>query len=147
MSWLKSSWLLKLAALGCAVLTYFYIHQEISTVEEKQKGQDPSYKLIKLTAKNLPIKVRLAASPPEGYRILVDKVSTTPTHIVVIGPQALLEEADNAETGLVDVSEYTKPVTKKIPVENVAGIHLTGEPTIVDVTIPIEKIEEKEVVA
>jgi len=143
MSWFKSSWLLKLAALGCAVLTYFYIHQEIITVDER-KGQDPSYKLIKLTAKNLPIKARLAASPPEGYRILVDEVRTAPAHIVVIGPEVLLEEADNAETGLVDVSEHTKTTIKKIPVENVAGIHLTGEPTIVEVTIPIEKIEEKE---
>ena len=53
-----------------------------------------------------------------------------------------MEEADTAETALVDVSENTKTVTKKIPLESVAGIHLAGEPYSVEVTIPIEKAAE-----
>lgn len=142
MNLLKGSWVLKLAALVFAVLTYFYIHHELKSQE--QKISDPSYKLIKLTAKNLPLKVRLASSPPEGHRILMDQVTSVPTQVIVIGPEALLEEADTAETALVDVSENTKTVTKKIPLESVAGIHLVGDPYSVEVTIPIEKIEEKE---
>ena len=104
---------------------------------------DPSYKLIKLTAKNLPIKVRIATAPPDGYRILADQVSTQPAQVIVIGPEALLEEASTAETALVDISENTKTMTRKIPLESVAGIHLAGTLYNVDVTVPLEKIEEK----
>ncbi len=142
MNLLKGSWFLKIAALVCAVVTYLYIQETIS--QDKKKVPDPSYKLIKLTAKNLTLKVRLATSPPEGYRILMDQVSSSPNKVMVVGPEALLEEADTAETALVDVSENTKTVIKTIPVESVAGIHLTGEPYNVVVTIPIEKVETKE---
>ncbi|MBI3315632.1 MAG: YbbR-like domain-containing protein [Candidatus Omnitrophica bacterium] len=143
MKLLKGSLVLKLVALGFAAATYFYIHDEITQVEKKalemSKIADPSYKLIKLTAKSLPIKVRLATSPPEGYRIVTEKVAVNPPQIVVVGPEVLLEEASNAETALVDVSESTQNVTKNIPLESVAGTHLTGEPYVVEVTVPIEK--------
>jgi hypothetical protein len=65
--------------------------------------------------------------------------------VIVIGPEALLEEADTAETALVDVSENTKSVTKKIPLESVSGIHLAGEPYIIEATVPIEKTEAAQV--
>jgi len=139
----RSNFVLKVAALLCAIATYFFVHHEISKSEKK--AQDPSYKLIKLTAKRLPVKARLATSPPEGYRIVMDQITASPAHIIVIGPEALLEETDTAETALVDVSENTKTVTKKIPLESVAGIHLAGEPTQVEVTVPIEKAEGPQV--
>ncbi|MGH7197371.1 MAG: hypothetical protein ACREH5_01355 [Candidatus Omnitrophota bacterium] len=143
MNFFKSNFILKIAALLCAAATYFYVHQEIA--ESEKKIQDPSYKLIKLTAKKLPVKARLAASPPEGHRIVMDQIAAVPAQIIVIGPEALLEEADTAETALVDVSDNTKTVTKKIPLESVAGIHLAGEPYLVEVTVPIEKTEKAQV--
>lgn len=141
MNLLKGSWLLKIAALISAIVTYFYLHNEIS--ETEKKAQDPSYKLIKLTAKNLPLKVRLATDAAEGYRILADQVSSNPSQVIVVGPEALLEEAFTAETSLVDVSQSTATVTRKIPLESVAGIHLAGEPYTVEVTVPIEKVESE----
>ncbi len=139
MNLLKGSLFMKIAALVCALATYSFIQNEIESSEKKVT--DPSYKLIKLTAKNLPLKVRLASDSPEGYRILMDRVSSNPSQVIVIGPEALLEEASNAETALIDVSENTSPVTKRIPLESVAGIHLTGEPYQVEVTVPIEQVE------
>lgn len=141
MNLLKGSWVLKVLALVFALLTYFYIHNEIEN--SARTAPDPSYKLIKLTAKNLPVKVRLATTPPEGYRIVDDQVTTVPKEVIVVGPEALLEEASNAETALVDVSEFTKTASKKIPLESVAGIHLTDNSYLVDVVVPIEKIETK----
>ena len=143
MNLLKGSLILKLAALIAATLTYFYINGQITNAEKEKKVLDPSYKLIKLTAKNLPVKVRIATSPPDGYRILEDQVSTQPAQVIVIGPEALLEEASTAETALIDISENTKTMTRKIPLESVAGIHLAGTLYHVDVTVPLEKIEEK----
>ncbi len=142
MNLLKGSWVLKIAAFIAALLTYFYINGEIYTAEKDKKAVDPSYKLIKLTAKNLPVKVRLATAPPDGYRIVDNQVSAQPGQVIVVGPEALLEEASTAETALVDISENTKTTTRKISLESVAGIHLTGTPYNVDVTVPLEKIPE-----
>lgn len=140
MKLLKGTLFLKIAALICAVVTYFFISGELAN-EVKSRGADPSYKLIKLTAKSLPVKVRFAADPPTGYTLLIDGVKTEPAKVTVIGPEALLEDAFNAETSLIDLSENTATVTKKIPLESVAGTNLTGEPYLVEVTIPIQKIE------
>ena len=143
MNLLKGSALLKLAALTVALLTYSYIHNEIYNTE-KNNSADASYKLIKLTAKNLPVKVRLETTPPDGYRILENQVTSMPAMVTAIAPEALLENAWDAQTSIVDVSEYTKTVTKHVPLESVAGIHLVGEPYTVEVTIPIEKIPQAE---
>ena len=141
MNLLKGSFFLKFAALIVAVLTYFYIHNEIRSREE-QNAEDPSYKLIKLTAKSLPIKVRLDPALPTGYRALEDQIAVLPQSVMVIGPEALFEDAQSAETSMVDVSEYTKTIIKHVPLESVAGVHVTGEPMTVIVTVPIEKIPE-----
>ena len=141
MNVLKGSWPLKLLALVSAILTYTYITVEIRGKEKENKTPDLSYRLIKLTAKDLPVKPRLATAPPEGCRILSDQVSAEPSRVIVIGPEALLEEASVAETALIDISENTKTTTKLIPLESVAGIHLNGSPYMVSVTVPLEKIE------
>ncbi len=138
MNLLKGSWVLKVAAFFVAILTYHYISTEIATTE-RQNSNDASYKLIKLTAKSLPVKVRLETTPPEGYRIVEEGVMVQPSQVIVIGPEALLENAWNAETAIVDLSESTKSMIKRIPLESVGGIHLVGEPYQLDVTIPIEK--------
>ncbi|MBI3252775.1 MAG: YbbR-like domain-containing protein [Candidatus Omnitrophica bacterium] len=140
MNLLKGSLFLKLAALAAALLTYFYIHNEIENAERRET-RDPSYKLIKLTAKKLPVNARLATSAPEGYRIVEGKVATNPAEIVVVGPEALLEGAVSAQTALIDVSESTKTVVKKIPIETVAGVPLAGEPYLVETTVPIEEVK------
>jgi hypothetical protein len=141
MNLLKGSALLKLAALAVAILTYFYIHNEIYNTE-KSNSVDASYKLIKLTAKSLPVKARLETTPPEGYRIVEDGVVSVPSMVTVIAPEALLENTWDAQTSIVDVSENTKTVTRHVPLENVAGVHLVGEPYLIEVTIPIEKVPE-----
>ena len=112
-------------------------------MREKSKAPYPSYKLIKLTAKSLPVKVRFAADPPVGYKLVLDEVEISPSRVTVIGPEALLDEASSAETAFIDLSESTQTAVRKIPLENVAGIHLAGEPQVVEVTAPIQKIEEK----
>ena len=141
MNLLKGTWLLKVLALLAALLTYYLIHHEMTNMQNAVS--DPSYKLIKLTAEHLPVKVRLATAAPDGYRILADQVTSNPDRVIVIGPEALISEASSAETALVDVSESTKTFVKEFPLESVAGVHLGGKPYLVRVTVPIEKIEEK----
>ncbi len=141
MKLLKGTFVLKIAALVCAVATYFYIHNELDRA--RSQSPDPSYKLFKFTAKSLPVKVRFASEPPAGYKLLMDQVKTNPAQVTVIGPEALLNDALNAETALIDLSENTTTVVKRIPLESVAGVHLAGESDRVEVTVPIQKLEEK----
>ena len=126
-------------ALILAGITYTYLNQMMHKTAEPQ---DPSYKLIKLTAKTVPVRVRIASAPPEGYRLAQERITVSPSRVTVIGPEALLEEASSAETAMIDISQTTRKVVKSIPLESVAGVHLGGEPLIVDVTVPIEKLEE-----
>lgn len=141
MKLLKGSWIQKILAVALALVTYGYAHHLLSAKDRERQVTDPSYKLIRLTAKKLAVKVRLASTPSEGYRIVSDKVVSSPTHVTVIGPQALLEEADSAETALIDISDSKKSITRSVPLENVAGIPLAGEAYRVDVTVPIEPVE------
>lgn len=140
MKLLKGPFVLKAVALACAIVTYFYIYNEL--YREKSKAPDPSYKLIKLTAKILPVKVRFGSEPPAGYKLIREDVKLSPNRVTVIGPEALLDEASDVETSFIDLSENTQDTVKRIPLESVAGIHLGGEPQMVEVTVVIRKIEE-----
>ncbi len=135
----KNDWLLAIVALFLSVMTYHYVRDNIRRAESK--NYDPSYELIKLTAKSVPIKVRIASLPPEGYRLIEAKIEKNPESLVVIGPEALLEKASSAETAILDISQTTKRVVKRVPIESVAGIHLAGEDYTIEVVLPIEKIE------
>ncbi|MBF0254140.1 MAG: YbbR-like domain-containing protein [Candidatus Omnitrophica bacterium] len=126
-------------ALVLAVVTYVYVHHEV--VKDQVMAPDASYRLIKLTAKTVPVKVRFASNPPEGFRLHEARVRVNPQEITIVGPEALLEESAYAETAIVDISQTRQKTTKAIPLESVAGIHLTGEPQIVEVTIPVEPLE------
>ena len=139
MNLLKGPFILKVGALVMAFLCYFMIRAEIARNEAKVSN-DPSYKLIKLTAKNLPVNVRIESTPPAGYDIDEDAITVNPQAIVAIGPEALLENASSAQTAIIDVGEMTKTVTRKIPVESIAGIHIAGSPYAVEVTVPIHKV-------
>ncbi len=135
----KHDLVLAVVALVLAASTYLYVKDSLR--RSQTKTYDASYKLIKLTAKSIPVKVRFASNPPEGYRLISEKVNVAPNRIIVIGPEALLEETTSAETAIIDIGESTKKVVKGVPVESVAGVHLSGEPYVVEVVVPIEKID------
>jgi YbbR domain-containing protein len=134
----QNRWLLVIA-LALALMTYYYVNDALK--HSSGAPSDPSYRLIKLTAKTVPVKVRFASTPPEGYRLLTERVKVVPEQITLVGPEALLEETSSAETAILDISQTTRQINKVIPLESVAGIHLTGESYLVEVTVPIEKLD------
>lgn len=135
----RLDWKYILIALALAAITYAYLNRMIQKTAE---SQDSSYKLIKLTAKTVPVHVRVASSAPAGYRIIDQRITVEPARVTVVGPEALLEDTSVAETAIIDVGQATHKIIKSIPLESIAGVHLGGEPMFVDVTIPIEKLEE-----
>ena len=120
----RFDWGYLVVALILAAITYTYLNQMIHKAVEPQ---DPSYKLIKLTAKTVPVRVRTASAPPEGYRLAQERITVSPSRVTVIGPEALLEDASSAETAIIDISQTTRKIVKSIPLESVAGVHLGGE--------------------
>ncbi|OGW90998.1 MAG: hypothetical protein A3D28_01870 [Omnitrophica bacterium RIFCSPHIGHO2_02_FULL_63_14] len=139
MNLLKGSWVLKVAALVLAVVTYFFINKDM--MDKQRQAIDPSYKLLKMTSRNLEVRVRIASSPPSGYRIPQGSIRVEPGRLLVVGPEALLEDAV-VETSLIDVSEAVKPFKRRVPLESVAGIRVSGDPYTAEVMVPIEKIPE-----
>lgn len=126
-------------ALALAIITYSYVNQSIQ--KSKIRTTDPSYKLIKLSAKTVPVTVRFASAPPEGYKLLTNRVSKTPETVTLIGPEALLDETQSADTAIIDISQNTKKTIRVVPIETVAGLKIGGDPIMIEVTVPIEKIE------
>lgn len=135
----RMDWKYVLIALILAAITYTHLNRMIQKTAE---SQDSSYKLIKLTAKTVPVHVRVASSAPAGYRIIDQRITVEPARVTVVGPEALLEDASVAETAIIDIGQSTSKIIKSIPLESIAGVRLGGDPMFVEVTIPIEKIEE-----
>lgn len=131
----QAKWMIAFLALIAAVITYFFAHNELV---RSTQAVDPSYKLIKPVAKKLPVKVRLVSSTPDGYRLIEDEIATRPSEVIVIGPEAMLESASTVETALLDISEARQTVRRSVPLDRVAGMHLAGEPYLIEVVIPIE---------
>lgn len=130
---------LMIIALVLACFTYVYINDSLKKTESRPP--DASYRLIKMTAKSVPVKVRFSSSPPQGFKLIPERVTVQPEKITLIGPEALLEETIFAETSIIDTSQATKKFAKAVQLESVGGYQLYGEPYMVEVTVPIDKLE------
>lgn len=136
----QTKWMIALLSFVVAVITYFFANNEVVRTTQ---ATDPSYKLIKPIAKKLPVKVRLVSSTPDGYRLIEDGISTRPAEVIVIGPEAMLEAASTVETALLDISEAKQTVRRSVQLDRVAGMHLSGDPYLIEVVIPIEPVAQK----
>lgn len=132
---------LKLLALFLAVLTWFYI------VEELQKGAIEESEALKsifpyrIVSKQLPIKLNLTGEPEAGYRMLKDKITLDPSSCVIIGPKSFLKKVSSIETQPISISGDVKTIIKDISIiPPIKGISIKEK--FVTVTIPIEKSEE-----
>ena len=91
-------------------------------------------------SKKLPIQLTIAGEPSSGYAVMTKDIIVEPQSIVVIGPKKILEGVTAVRTIPIDISEFTKTVSKEIPLAPIArGITLKDD--LVKINIPIEKIE------
>ena len=91
--------------------------------------------------KIVPVEVRFSAPPPGGYRIVSQRVS--PAAVRVIGPEALVNRLDTAQTDPIDLSSTIGNAEFRVPVY-VDDPHLrfeTGSP-VVTVQLHLERTQQ-----
>jgi len=134
---------LKVTALLLAVIAWLYVVGELDkgTLQEQELFE----KILpyRLSAKEVPIKINILGNPPHGYRVVLESVTITPSTCVIFASKNFLRNVEYIATEATDISEYTKPVTRRIKLKPVrSGIILEND-FFVDIVIPIEKIAEK----
>lgn len=135
---------MKLLALLLAVITYFYVQTERENAYHGTvvtRDREASGKSTRWFTKTVPIHARLKGNPAPEYRVIMDRVSRSPSQITLVGSQTALESVNKVETGWIDISGCSKTFVKKVPLENIGSIRLNGEENMVEVTIPVEKID------
>ena len=129
---------LKLIALFLAVITWVYIVGELNKVAPEERASLERLLPYRMTAKFLPVQINLIGESREGYTVIKDKVIADPHGIMVIGPRSLLGRLGFVKTEPIDISAYTKPLTKDVSLMPLAR-GLSVKEKFVTVTIPIQK--------
>lgn len=130
---LRTNLLYKLVALILAVITYIYVHNEISSSSGKFHNQQF---LKELDFKVVPVRVVFKGEPPPGYRILTANVKVKPEKVVVMGKKEDLDKIMEISTQEIDVRKFTHTRTLYIslkPVENA----IIGDKGVIEVEIPV----------
>ncbi len=134
--------LLRIVSLVLALGLWFYI------VNELDKGSEQEMRLIKkifpsqgMVAKKLPIRPVFMGSPRRGFEIIKEKAVVVPDFCIVVGSRELLERVKYVSTVPIDINGQFKPFNTSVALNPVSqGIFM--EETLVQVTVPIEKIME-----
>jgi len=140
--WALNNFGLKVLALILAVITWFYVFNEI----EATKPQPPS--LVKvlpdygsMVSRKLFVKAIFIGSLPEGYDLLVEKVLIDPPYFVVAAPRSVFNDVDKIETEPIEIDKFKKTHIYNARIKPIAPSIDTDRLTV-RVTIPIKKIEQ-----
>lgn len=140
--WITNNLGLKILCLGIAIVTWFYVTLELTKLKSDEEKAIFSMLRYDVISKELPIQPTIVSEVRGGYRIITDGISVSPETCVVIGPAHILNEVNLVRTVPIDISEYTKDVTKEVELAPIArGITLRD--TFVTVHIPIVKSKKK----
>ncbi len=139
--WITNNLGLKVVSLVLAVATWFYITAELRKNREEEERAIVNMLRYDVVSKRLPIQLTLVGNLQEGYHIDTEGVTVTPPRCLVIGPKHILENVSTARTVPVDISEYTRDITREVEIAPLAkGIR--PQSVFVTVFIPIEKTSE-----
>ena len=131
---------LKLIALFLAVITWLYIVAELNKASTEETAALERLLPYRMTAKLLSVQLNIDGKPLEGYRILTDEVTITPSDIMVIGPRSLLHKTSYIKTEPLKISEYTKSFTKDVSLMPLAK-GLSIKEKFVTVSVPIQRVK------
>lgn len=131
---------LKFTALILALALWFYIVGELKKgSEEEQLFLSRMLPHQGMVAKKLSIMPILIGKPRSGFTVDVKKAVVVPEYCIVVGTKDMLGKTRFIYTMPIDVNGASKSFTKSIALNPVApGVYT--EETLVEVTIPVEKI-------
>lgn len=134
---------LKFTALILALALWFYV------VDELKKGNDEERQFLNrmlpqegMVSKKLTIMPVVIGKPRSGFTIDVKKAVVVPEYCIVVGAKDIMGKVKFIYTMPIDISGTHKSFTKSVPLNPIApGAFM--EETLVQVTIPVEKIADQ----
>jgi len=142
--WLTNNLWVKLIALFLAIISWFYINEEVEeagttirmpTFLSRFIGKDP------VIAKNIKIQPNIQGNLPRGYEIQHDRMSLDPSKCKVWGRKSTLDDVRGILTVPIDVRKKTQTFVTNTRLESIPGVVLP-EDKIIEVKIPIVKQEQ-----
>lgn len=142
---LLNNFLIKVMSLALALFTWSYIGGQLYKESISQDTEAAS--LIKISGekfivKSLPIYVNIEGEPNPGYRIVLDKISISPSHSVVAGPPGVIKDLSYISTDPVTVQGKSSTVRQDIDITQIPNCKI-GYEGDVRVTIPIKKVKRR----
>ena len=140
--WITNNIGLKLLSLILAIITWYYVSGELARLKSEEEEAIVSMLHYEVISKKLPVKVTIVGEVRKDCKIEMDGVAVVPESIIVMGPKHILSEVTFARTVPIDITEYTRDVTKQVKLAPIAK-GMTIEDVLVNVYIPIVKTGEK----
>lgn len=131
---------LKITALVLALALWFYIVNELNRgSEEERQFINRMFPREGMVAKKLSIMPIFIGKPKYGYTVNPKKAVVAPEYCIVVGTKDLLGSIRFIYTMPIDIGDANKPFIKLAALNPIApGVYM--EETLVQVTVPVEKI-------
>jgi YbbR domain-containing protein len=135
---------LKIISLVLAIATWFYVFDLInpSSFVQKKEPAEEVFVRYQFTIKEVPVRPVFIGRPPEGYRVVYEKVKVNPSTISIYGPIEIIQDVDELVTDKVDLSEQNRTMKLKRGLQSYEKL-LKFKDKEVDVYVPIEKVPEE----
>jgi len=137
---IKNFWL-KMLALFLAFVVWVYVVGELDKGTPDERALLNRVLPYKLAAKSVPVKAAIVGSPRAGYHILNEAIIIRPSTCLVMAPQNLLKNINYVTTEDIDLSEFTRPVSKEARIKPIGGGVMLEKDFFVRVVIPVKKAE------
>jgi YbbR domain-containing protein len=136
---------IKFISLVLALFAWSYIGGQLYRESLNKESETPS--LIKVSGENivvktLPIYVKIEGDPANGYEVVLDKISISPSHSVVAGPPDVIGNLTYVSTEPLNINGKNNTLRYRSILTAIPGCKIAYE-GLVNVTIPITKIRRK----
>jgi hypothetical protein len=140
-----NNFLIKVISLILALFAWSYIGGQL--YRESLSKETETASLIKVSGENvvvktLPIYVKIEGEPAQGYRVVLDRISVSPSHSVVAGPPDIIRDITYVTTEPVIVQGKTSAVKDNAKIAQVEGCTI-GYEGLVNVTVPIARLKRR----
>ncbi|MBI4335427.1 MAG: YbbR-like domain-containing protein [Candidatus Omnitrophica bacterium] len=138
---LKNFWL-KVTAFFLAVVIWLYVVGELNKGTPEEKALFERVLPYKVAGKQVPVKAAIVGKPRPGYQVFAERVTIKPSACVILAPQGVLKGIQYVTTEDIDISEFTRSVSKEVRIKPIGRAGITVDNHVfVRVLIPIRRIE------
>ena len=135
----------KFFSLVLAVTTWFYVFDIINSGEAyspKKQTIEDLFAKYKFIVKDVYVKPVFYGKPPQGYQVLFDDVTVTPSKISIYGPEDIMQNVEELKTDKIDIGEYTRTFSVKVGLVSENKM-LKFNDKAVEIHIPVEPLKKK----